>query len=132
MHYADTSALVKLVVVEEESAALREWIHAEGVELASSDLARTELLRATRRADVDDDALERARDVLSRIMLLRATVDVFERAALLDPVGSRSLDAVHLASALVLGDALESVLTYDDRLAAAAKAAGLPVSAPGA
>lgn len=130
MHYADTSALAKLVVPESESTALRAWIADEGVALAASDLARTELIRAVRRAQTDTDAAARARDVLSRIMLLPATAEVFEAAALLEPSELRSLDAVHLTSALVLGDALESVVTYDDRLADAARALGLRVTAP--
>lgn len=131
MHYADTSALAKLVVPEAETEALRTWIMRAAVELASSDLARTELIRAVRRADVDAAAAERARDVLARITLISATAEVFDRAGLLDPESLRSLDAVHLASALALGDSLEGIVTYDERLAAAAHAAGIAVLAPG-
>lgn len=132
MHYADTSALVKLVVPERESTALRKWIDADRVQLAASDLARVELMRAVRRVDTDPGALGRARDLLARITLLPTTAEVFDRAGLLDPEALRSLDAVHLASALVLGDALETLVTYDDRLGEAARAAGIRVSSPGA
>lgn len=132
MHYADTSALVKLVVPEPETAALRAWIGSARVELAASDLVRAELIRAVRRSDADPGAAARARDLLARLTLLPATADIMDRAALLDPVSLCSLDAVHLASALLLGDSLESVVTYDERLAEAARVAGLSVAAPGA
>lgn len=128
MYYADTSALVKFAVVEAESRALRAWCSANSVSLASSDLARTELLRAVRRAA--PDAMTTARDVLARLLLITATPDVFDEAARLDPVELRSLDAVHLASALELGDELQGVITYDDRLGGAARELGIPVFAP--
>ncbi|MFT4137334.1 type II toxin-antitoxin system VapC family toxin [Microbacterium sp.] len=129
MHYADTSALVKLAVVEAESDALFTWVSG-GIELATSDLARTELVRAVRR--VAPSAIGQARDVLARVILLRASPAIFEEAARLDPAELRTLDAVHLASALSLGDDLEGLLTYDDRLADAARVLGVPVVAPGA
>lgn len=128
MFYADTSALVKFAVVETETPALRSWAIAEGAQLATSDLTRTELLRAVRRAA--PAAVGGARDVLTRVLLLSATAEIFDAAARLDPVTLRSLDAVHLASALTLGDELEGILTYDDRLGAAARDLGLPVLAP--
>jgi predicted nucleic acid-binding protein len=128
MFYADTSALVKLTVVEAESDAMRTWMLAGAVSLATSDLARTELLRAVRRSA--PDAAGAARDLLSRLFLLAASAEIFEAAARLDPVELRSLDAVHLASALALGDDLEGVVTYDDRLGDAARALGIPVLPP--
>jgi predicted nucleic acid-binding protein len=128
MFYADTSALVKLVVVEAESGALRDWIVRGAVELASSDLARTELVRAVRRCA--PEALGQARDVLSRLLLVRAPSQLFDDAGRLDPVELRSLDAVHVATALALADDLEGVVTYDDRMADAVRALGLPVIAP--
>lgn len=128
MHYADTSALVKLAVAEAESAALVEWIAREQVTFASSDLARTELIRAVRRSA--PAALAQAREVLARVLLVHASARIFDEAGRLDPLGVRSLDAVHLATALALGDDLESVVTYDERMAAAATALGLRVVAP--
>lgn len=128
MYYADTSALVKLAVLEPESSALRAWATGGTVAMAASDLARTELLRAVRRAA--PAAAGAARDVLSRLLLISATSDIFDAAARLDPVELRSLDAVHLASALALGDDLEGIVTYDERLGDAARALGLPVLAP--
>ena len=130
MHYADTSALAKLVVPERESAALRDWLRESSVELAVSSLARTELLRATRRAQTDPDAVGRARDVLARLTLIEMSSEILDGAALLDPIEVRSLDAIHLSTALAIGDELESVLTYDDRMAEAARALGLAVTAP--
>jgi len=129
MFYADTSALVKLAVLEAETGALRTWLATGQSDLATSDLARTELLRAVRRAA--PSAAGAARDVLSRIMLISATAEILDDAARLDPVELRSLDAVHLASALALGDDLEGLITYDDRLGDAARALGVPVLAPG-
>ena len=128
MFYADTSALVKLTVVEAESRGLRSWLDERGASLASSDLARTELGRAVRRAA--PEAIGAARDVLTRVLLIAATPAVFDEAARLDPVELRSLDALHLAAALALGDELEGLITYDDRLAAAAHRLGVAVLAP--
>ncbi len=127
-HYLDTSALAKLVVVEPESRALHTWVTTPDRVLVSSDLARTELLRTVRR--VAPNLAVQARAVLDALVLLRVTTAVFEEAARLEPAGLRSLDAVHLASALALGDDLDGVVTYDDRLAEACALHGVPVVAP--
>ncbi len=127
-YYLDTSALVKLVVAEPGSDPLREWLAAEEREPVSSDLARTELLRSVRR--VAPDRLVRARLVLDAVTLVQAGTPVFESAGRLEPEGLRSLDALHLAVALELGDDLRGIVTYDERLAAAAAANGMPVVAP--
>jgi predicted nucleic acid-binding protein len=126
--YIDTSALVKLVVGEAETVALRSWLEESDRDLVACDLARTELMRSVRRV-VPDRALQ-ARSVLDAVTLVDVTAAVFEVAGRLDPVGLRSLDAVHLAAALDLGDDLEGLVTYDDRLAGAAIANGVPVVAP--
>lgn len=126
-HYLDTSALVKLVVSENETAALRAWLGTAERVPVSCDLARTELLRATRRAA--PDRLVQARAVLDSVTLIEVTTSIFEEAGRLDPTVLRSLDAVHLAAALSLGDDLEAIVTYDDRLAQAARANGIPVAA---
>ena len=128
VHYLDTSALVKLVVAEPASAPLRAWIEEQEVVPVSSDLARTELLRAVRRGA--PDRLVLARLVLDSMTVLHMTAAVFEAAGRIDPEGLRSLDAVHLAAALLLGDDLAGLVTYDDRLADAATANGIPVVAP--
>jgi len=127
-YYLDTSALVKLVVAEAESAALLAWLgHDERVPV-SSDLTRTELIRAVRR--VAPERMVEARAVLDALTLLELTPAVFEQAGRLDPAIVRSLDAIHLAAALMLGDDLEGFVTYDERLAEAARANGVAVVAP--
>jgi predicted nucleic acid-binding protein len=127
-HYLDTSALVKLVVAEAGSKALQAWLLETDSDWVSSDLARTELMRAVRRSD--PARLVRAREVLDTVILLDVTTDVFEAAGRLEPQILRTLDAVHLAAALALGDDLEGIVTYDDRLAEAARRNGIPTVAP--
>ena len=127
-HYLDTSALVKLVVAEPETDALLRWIDENDGEHVSSDLARTELLRAVRRAAPDH--LVRAREVLDAVTLVDVTTQLFEEAARVDPPELRTLDAIHLAVALDLGDELESIVTYDERLGDAARRNGVPTTAP--
>jgi predicted nucleic acid-binding protein len=127
-HYLDTSALVKLVVSEAETAALRAWMGEAERTPVSCDLARTELLRAVRRAA--PDRVVQARAVLDSITLIEVTTSVFEEAGRLDPTVLRSLDAVHLAAALSLGDDLDGIVTYDERFAEAAQSNGVPVTSP--
>lgn len=127
--YIDTSALVKLVVAEAETGALRAWLGQGDRDPVACDLARTELMRVVRRA-APDRVLD-ARAVLDAVTLLEVTTAVFEAAGRLDPPVLRSLDAVHVAAALDLGDDLEGVVTYDGRITAAAEANGIPVVAPG-
>lgn len=127
-HYLDTSVLVKLVVAEPETAALRAWLGEADRNPVACDLARTELLRAVRRAA--PDRVLHARAVLDSITLIDVTTSIFEEAGRLDPTTLRSLDAIHLAAALDLGDELASLVTYDDRLAEAAQHNGIPVTAP--
>lgn len=127
-HYLDTSAFLKLVVTEDGSAAMRTWATGDAVQLVASDLLRTEALRAARRHS--SAALLQARLLLDAVHLLAITADICDRAAELDPSILRSLDALHLASALMLGDELESVVTYDERLAAACATHGIAVLAP--
>lgn len=127
-HYLDTSALVKLVVAERETPALRAWLGEKDRDYVSSDLTRAELMRAVRRAA--PDRLVQVRGVLDSVTLLEVTSHIFEEAGRLDPSILRTLDAVHLAAALDLGDDLEALVTYDDRLAEAAVASGIEVIAP--
>ena len=126
-HYLDTSAAVKLVVKEPETTALRRWLRSHD-ELVSSDLTRTELLRVTRLHAPQRATAARA--VLDALHLLAITSDVCERAALLEPRQLRSLDALHLASALQLGDDLDGIVTYDQRLGDAAAHLAIPVVTP--
>ena len=127
--YLDTSALVKLVVAEAETDALGEWLRERDRGPVSSDLARTELLRTVRR--VAPDRAVRARAVLDTVVLLKVSTATFEAAGRLEPDALRSLDAVHVACALELGDDLEGIVAYDRRLAEAAEANGIRALAPG-
>ncbi len=128
--YVDASAAAKLVLEERESPPLAKWIAARGRNPVTSDLTRTELLRATRR--IAPDRMNAARAVLESMTVMSVSTAVFERAAMLDPESVRSLDAIHLASALDLGDELDELATYDARLAEAARFYGITVVSPGA
>jgi len=127
-HYLDTSAAVKLVVEEAGSKALRSWLATATSPIVSSDLLRTELLRATRRGAPDQ--VQQARAVLDSVTLISISTTVFEHAGTIEPDLLRSLDALHLAAAIDLGDDLEGIVTYDDRLATAAASLGIAVIAP--
>ncbi len=129
VHYADTSALVKLIFSEVHSTAMRSWFRRPGHALVSSDLARAELVRAVRR--VDPGLGSAARSLLEGIPLLTVPTGTWEQAGRLEPTGLRTLDAVHLAAALTLGDDLDSVVTYDERMAVAAAHNSVAVSSPG-
>ena len=125
--YLDSSALVKLVVAEPESAALRRWVRTRPLRVSCA-LARVEVLRAVR--SHGDRAAALAHRVLSGVRLLRLDDDLLDRAAALDPAILRSLDAIHLAAAATFGASLEAVVTYDVRMTDAAALAGLPVASP--
>jgi predicted nucleic acid-binding protein len=127
-YYLDTSAAVKLVVEEVGSKALRSWLGKATEPIVSSDLLRTELVRATRRGAPDQ--MQQARAVLDSLVLLTIPTALFEQAGTVEPDLLRSLDALHLAAALDLGDDLDGIVTYDDRLASAAVALGIRVIAP--
>lgn len=129
--YVDTSAFLKLAVAEARSAEMRAWAEAEegrSGALWSSDLLRTEALRAARR--VSRGALEATRDRLDRMAFVAITTDTYQRAGELDPAILRALDALHLAAALSLGDDLDGVVAYDERMTAAAGVLGLRALAP--
>ena len=125
--YLDSSALVKLAVAEPESTALRRYLRRRRP-LVSSALARIEVGRAL--APLGAVALRRGVDVLARVDLVRISDRVLEAAAALPPAELRSLDAIHLATARELGSNVARVVTYDERMAAAARALGWTVTAP--
>ena len=127
-YYLDTSALVKLVVAEAETEALRQWLGEEDRRPVAGDLVRTELMRAVRR--VAPDRLVRVREVLDGLTLVALSTSVFHEAGRLEPPELRSLDALHLAVALSLGDDLDGIVAYDDRFVAAAEAHGIPALGP--
>lgn len=126
--YIDSSALVKLVLPEPESLALLELL-AAWPQRISSTLTRVEVLRTVRRVG-DEKAYRRAEEVLARVGLLRIDDAVLDTAALLEPQQLRTLDAIHLASALSVREQLGGMAVYDSRLARAATLSGVPVMAP--
>lgn len=126
MLYLDTSAVVKLLIAENESLALRDYIGDR--EWVSSALLRTELIRALAR--VDPSVVPRALDLLERPGLLTIGTRVLDTAARLSPPSLRSLDAIHLASAQELRDELTAFVAYDDRLLAAASSLGMRTASP--
>lgn len=125
--YLDTSAFVKLIQAEAESDALQTWLFKR--RYASSDLLRTESIRAARRAGTE--VLARCRHALGALALVRIDAAVFESAAELDPAVLRTLDAIHLAAAHRLGDDLAGIVTYDRRMTEAATGLGLETTSPG-
>ncbi len=127
MVYLDSSALVKLVVLEPESRALRAYLRGEP-QRVSCGLARTEVLRAVR--PVGPAAIAAARRLLQRIDLIRLDDALFDAAGMLEPVGLRSLDAVHLAAAHLVAPVLRAIVTYDRRMAEGAGALGFAIVAP--
>lgn len=126
--YLDLSAFVKLVVRETETAALRRFLK-RWPRRASSALVRAEAVRAVRRAGAE--AVARTLTLLRRMHLVALDDEMLERAGLLDPVTLRTLDAIHLATALSLQGDLGVVITYDERMAEGARALGLRVAVPG-
>src|SRR5256712_4056657 len=126
--YHDASAAVKLLMSERESPALGKWLRQRPAR-ASAAVLRVELVRAVRRAGLPRLVPE-ARKLLAGVHLIRLDDALLERAADLDPTELRSLDSIHLAAATSLGDDLAAVVSYDDRLLAAASALGLPIATP--
>ena len=127
--YLDSSALVKLVAREPETPALLSLLEPRP-EVVSSALARVEVLRAVARAGRTPDTLARAEAVLSRVVLVAMDGEILDGAASLQPVALRSLDAIHLATALTLHPEADMFVSYDERLNAAATLAGLRVVTP--
>lgn len=125
--YLDASAAVKLVVSEPESKVVRRFVGDRMARVSSRVLA-VELLRAVQRAN--PASMGQARSLLDVMEFVELDAAVAARAAALEPPGLRSLDAIHLASALELGDELDAFVTYDARQAAAAKELGLRVASP--
>ena len=126
--YVDASALAKLVMEESGSAAMVQWfVEAECV--LTSRLGVIETHRAVARQDAGLDPA-RVDRVLRSIEVFELDAGIARHAASVGPASLRTLDAIHLATALALGAELDAFVTYDDRLAEAARAVGLPVVRP--
>lgn len=129
--YLDASALVKLVTDEAETAVLRAHL-ATFTSRSTSRLATIEVPRAMARKGVASAAAaaEAWQQTIQGLVVIELEGRIGEAAAAVDPSTLRSLDAIHLATALALGAELDAFVTYDARLADAARAAGLTVVAP--
>jgi hypothetical protein len=125
--YVDSSALVKLVVREPESSALRQYLRRRPPLVASA-LAQAEVTRAV--LPLGAAALRQARKVLARIELVRVNSRVLTIAGTLEPQALRTLDAIHLATASLFGESLARLVCYDERMASAAEALGWSVDTP--
>ena len=124
--YLDASAIVKLVVQEPESEALHRW-YVEATQLVTSRIGVIETLRAS--AWRSHDPKHRAR-IISDLEILEVTATIGAVAATVGSPLLRTLDAIHIATAMALGQDLDAFVTYDDRMAEAARSLGLPVVRP--
>lgn len=131
MIYLDSAAVVKLVHSEAESQALRQWLD-ERIDLpwTSSVLVEVEAFRVLARHT--PGAIARLPTVLDQIDLVEPDAGTRILAQTVQPATVRSLDAIHLATAIRLGARLTTLITYDKRLADATRDAGLTVDMPGA
>ena len=129
--YLDASAIVKLIAAEPETAALESAL-ARRDGLLTSRVSVVEVQRAVRRA-ASRKLLQRVDDVFEAFVLIEASASILGAAGSVAPTTLRSLDAIHLATALSLHfdePATLEFICYDNRLADAAKRAGLEVSRP--
>lgn len=125
--YLDSSAFVKLLVPERETSALRRTLKMFD-HLVSSAVLKVEVVRAVRL--VDPSRAQEAAEATRSLRLIAADDQLIDSAMRLDPPTMRTLDSIHVASALCLGDDLAALITYDARMSEAAKVLGLPVQAP--
>ncbi len=123
--YLDASALVKLILDEPDSTALHRW-HLETERVVTSRIGVIETRRAAQRLPHDAKRLEA---LIEGLAVVEVDDDVDRRASALGPASLRTLDAIHIATALTLG-MIDAFITYDDRQAAAARLVGLPVIRP--
>ena len=126
--YLDTSALVKLISHETETPALIERIRDLGGQMATSEISEIECLRAVGRTD--PGLQPAAARIFEDLVVLPLTPSMRLRASYLKPVELRSLDAIHLATAIEIQSSLACFLGYDHRLNEAARNFGLEVEAP--
>lgn len=128
MAYLDASGLVKLVLEEEHSGATRAFVN-DARRNVTSRVGEVETVRAClRRAEGYD--IDRLRAVLSAVEIVELDRPIADRAADLPPPGLRTLDAIHLATALELSGELDAFVTYDEPLAEAARTLGLYAVSP--
>jgi predicted nucleic acid-binding protein len=128
--YVDTSAFFKLVKDDEpEGPSMHAYIKAmPSVQFVSSTLLTIEARRGTLRASPRN--LPRVDLLLSDVVRIPISDAVIESASRLPDPLLRSLDAIHLATALLIREDIDALLTYDEHLATAARAHGIEVAAP--
>lgn len=126
MIYVDTSALTKLLIAEAESVAMRELA---GIPMITSAVTAVELRRAVRRR-VPSLAVE-VEHLLDRLTTVAIDAQLLRAAGAVGPVELKSLDAIHLATALLVRDEITAFVAYDERLLDAARLAGIPTLSPG-
>ena len=124
----DSSAIVKLIVDEPNSQNFGNWLKNCKGELFVSEIAHTEVARAIAR--VDANLHRQLKTVLERFGIIRVSSQILAIASVLAPTKLRTLDAIHLASCLILGDDLDGLVTYDDSQTEAAQQNGITVVAP--
>lgn len=124
--YVDASALVKLIIAEPESVGMERW-YLESERVLTSRIGIVETRRAVSRRPHDAGHLDH---VLDRIEVVALDPPIADHAAAIQPATIRTLDAIHLATALAAMPDLDAFVTYDDRLAEAARTLGLPVVSP--
>ena len=127
MLYLDASALVKLIVVEPETGALRRYLE-DRTRRVTSELSVAEVLRAAQRNS--PILIQPSRRLLARVARIALVARVVERAGTLSPPAMRTLDALHIATALEVRDELDAIVSYDRRLLEAADGHGLPTASP--
>lgn len=124
--YLDASAIVKLVLVEAETPAMQRWF-VEAAYAVTSEIGVIETRRAAARRPHDAGHRER---ILRDVEVIEMTPEIAAAAAAVQPLQVRTLDAIHLATAMAMAAELDAFVTYDDRLAEAARSVGLPVIRP--
>jgi uncharacterized protein len=129
--YLDSSAIVKLVQREPETAPLRRWLRRTSDDrLFTSAIARVEVVRSVLAGG--GEAVAHARRQLAQLDQVSVDRGVLDDAASLAPeLALRSLDAIHVASARAAGSDLRVVVTYDRRMAEACAALRMPIESPG-
>jgi predicted nucleic acid-binding protein len=128
--YLDSSALLKFVFPERESARLRDVLKS-WPDWVTSQLSLIECHRAVGRAGGQASEHATLDRLLATCVVIRFDESIVRQAGTIGSPDLRSLDAIHLAAALSLGDYPEAFITYDNRLASAARALDLNVLQPG-
>lgn len=127
IHYVDTSVILRIVLGHSDAAA--DWFDARlrvGGRLVTSRLAVLESVRVLRREGLDTELGD---DLFSRMALLSVDDALLEDAGEIGP-HVKSLDAIHLASALRIGTGQATVVTHDANMLRTAAELGFDVHDP--